>query len=348
MNRTVYTQQARNGIYRYVVGGTNRNAIQTTPSVDANGNPTPGLTIGSYNVLANSGGLSLDPTTQFIIGFTPLPNNFTVGDGLNVAGFSFVAPQTERQYDFTTKIDHYFNDRHSMYVRWAHGAQNTLGDNVNGGLQKFPGIPNFVDTYRTPRNLAVNYRWTLSPTVVNEFVAGFNRFTFSFNNPDPRENPPVILNVPNDPLNLEEPINNLRTITTWQFVDNLSWIHNTHAFKFGTNLRFQKHVDDRSAVAGMLTRERIFLTTGINPVPASFRTQNNATRWFPASRAQIGLVSTVVINDCSDASARSTRRSLPSTTTSLVQAARASTTPLNIPSTISLPRTRGRYDAISR
>lgn len=273
VNRTVYTQQARNGIYRYVVNGTNRNLTQANPSVDANGNPAPGLTIGSYNVLANSGGLSLDPTTQFLIGFTPLPNNFNVGDGLNVGGFSFVAPQTERQYDFTTKIDHYFNDRHSMYVRWAHGAQNTLGDNANGGLQKFPGIPNFVDTYRLPRNLAVNYRWTMSPTVVNEFVAGFNRFTFSFNNPDPRENPPVILNVPNDPLNLEEPINNLRTITTWQFVDNLSWIHGEHAFKFGTNLRFQKHVDDRSAVASVLTRARIFLSTGTNPVPASFRTQ---------------------------------------------------------------------------
>ncbi|HTG86981.1 MAG TPA: carboxypeptidase regulatory-like domain-containing protein, partial [Pyrinomonadaceae bacterium] len=214
VNRTVYTQQARNGIYRYVVNGVNRNASQTTPSVDANGNPLPGLTIGSYNVLANSGGLGLDPTTSFLIGVTPLPNNFNVGDGLNVGGFAFVAPQTERQYDFTTKIDHYFNDRHSMYVRWAHGSQNTLGDNVNGGLQKFPGIPNFVDTYRLPRNIAVNYRWTMSPTVVNEFVAGFNRFTFSFNNPDPVENPPVILNVPNDPLNLEEPINNLRTITT--------------------------------------------------------------------------------------------------------------------------------------
>jgi GH35 family endo-1,4-beta-xylanase len=64
--------------------------------------------------------------------------------------------------------------------------------------------------------------------------------------------------VPNDPLNLEEPINNLRTITTWQFVDNLSWIKSTHAFKFGTNLRFQQHVDDRSAVAGVLTRARTF------------------------------------------------------------------------------------------
>lgn len=297
VNRTVYTQQARSGIYRYVVGGVNRNATQANPSVDANGNPLPGLTIGSYNVLANSGGLGFDPTTQFIIGVTPLPNNFNVGDGLNVAGFSFVAPQTERQYDFTTKIDHYFNDRHSMYVRWAHGAQNTLGDNVNGGLQKFPGFPNFVDTYRLPRNLAVNYRWAISPTVVNEFVAGFNRFTFSFDNPDPRENPPVILNVPNDPLNFEEPVNNLRTITTWQFVDNLSWIHSTHAFKFGTNLRFQRHLDDRSAVAGVLTRPRIFLSTGINPVPASFRTQAGANTLVPGINAADRSRLDSVIND---------------------------------------------------
>jgi hypothetical protein len=276
VNRTVYTQQARNGIFRYVQGGVNRNASQTTPSVDANGNPLPGLTIRNYNVYANPQGLGADPTTSFIIGVTPLPNNFNVGDGLNVAGFSFVAPQTERQFDFTTKIDHNFSERHSMYVRWAHGAQNTLGDNANGGLKKFPGIPNFVDTFRLPRNLAVNDRYTITPTVVNEFVVGFNRFTFSFNNPDPQENPPVILNVPNDPLNLEEPINNLRTITTWQVVDNISMLRRNHAFKFGTNLRFQKHVDDRSAVAGVLTRARIFLSTGINPVPANYGTGNAA------------------------------------------------------------------------
>lgn len=297
VNRTVFTQQVRNGLFRYVQGGVNRNATQTNPSVDANGNPLPGLTIRSYNIFANPQGLGLDPTVAFILGFMPAPNNFNVGDGLNTAGFSFVAPQTERQYDFTTKIDHYFNDRHTLYVRWAHGAQNTLGDNANGGLQKFPGIPNFVDTYRTPRNLAVNYRWTVTPTVVNEFVTGFNRFTFSFNNPDPRENPPVILNIPNDPLNLEEPINNLRTITTWQFVDNLSVVHNAHTFKFGTNLRFQKHVDDRSSVAGVLTRARIFLSTGINPVPASFRTQNNAGTLVPGINAADRSRLDSIIND---------------------------------------------------
>jgi Carboxypeptidase regulatory-like domain len=274
VNRTVYTQQARSGIFRYVQGGQNGNAISTNPvpSVDASGNPLPGRVIASYNVLNNPQGLSLDPTTSRIINITPLPNNFTIGDGLNTAGFSFVAPQTERQYDFTTKIDHIFNDRHSIYVRWAHGAQNTLGDNVNGGLQRFPGLANWVDTYRKPRNLAGNHRWTISPTVTNEFVMGFNRFTFSFDNPDPVENPPIILNLPTDPLNLEERVNNLRTITTYQIVDNLSFIRNAHTFKVGTNLRFQRHLDDRSAVASVLTRERIFFSTGINPVPSSFGT----------------------------------------------------------------------------
>lgn len=272
VNRTVYTEQARNGIFRYVQGGVNRNASQDTPSVDANGVPLPSRIIRSYNIFNNPLGLGPDPTTQRIIGVTPLPNNFNVGDGLNTAGFAFVAPQTERQYDFTTKIDHNFNERHALYVRWAQGSQNTLGDNGNGGLQKFPGFPNFVDTFRKPRNLAVNYRWTITPSIVNEFVVGFNRFSFSFDNPDPNVNAPIILNVPNDPLNFEEPVNNARKVTTNQFVDNLSYARGSQTFRFGTNLRFQKHTDDRSSVAGGLTRERIFLTTAINPVPSSFGT----------------------------------------------------------------------------
>jgi hypothetical protein len=278
VNRTVYTQSARNGIFRYTQGRANGNANSSTPSVDANGNVLPNLlpTLRTYNVFANPDGLGPDPTTQRIIGITPLPNNYTIGDGLNTAGFSFVAPQTERQYDFTTKIDHTFNERHAIYVRWAQGAQNTLGDNVNGGLQRFPGLPNYVDTFRTPRNLAVNYRWSLTPTVINEFVVGFNRFTFSFDNPDPIVNPPIILNLVTDPLNLELPVNNARQITTQQIVDNLSWARGAHTFKFGTNLRFQKHVDDRSSVAGLLTRERIFFSTGVNQVPASYGTNNSA------------------------------------------------------------------------
>ncbi|HZH91543.1 MAG TPA: carboxypeptidase regulatory-like domain-containing protein [Pyrinomonadaceae bacterium] len=290
-NRTVYTEQARAGRFRYVANGQNGNLLSSTPSIDAAGNailPTCPATItattprciATFNVANNPNiPLSFDPTTTALIGLTPLPNNFTLGDGLNTAGFTFVAPQTERQYDFTTKIDHSFNERNNIYVRYSRGAQNTLGDNANGGLQAFPGLPNIVDTFRSPRNLAVNYRATLSPNVVNEFVAGFNRFTFSFNNPDPNAaiNTPVILNNVTDPLNASPSVNNARRVTTRQFVDNLSWARNAHTFKFGTNIRLQQHVDDRSSVAGTNTRESVSLSTANNAVPASFGTRTAAT-----------------------------------------------------------------------
>lgn len=287
VNRTVYTQQARAGIFRYAVGRANANANTTgvnTRVIDANGNPffpncsatVTANCIAGFNVAGNPNiPLTPDPTASGLIGLTPLPNNFTLGDGLNTGGFSFIAPQTERQYDFTMKIDHTFNERHSVFGRYARGEQTTLCDNVNGGLQRFPDSPCYVDTTRSPRNLAVSYRWTLTPTTVNELVVGFNRFTFGFLNPDPNAstNSPVILNIPTDPLNREATLNNARRITTYQVVDNLSHQRGAHTLKFGTNLRLQKHLDDRTSVASLLTVPTVRLGTGNNSVPTSFGTR---------------------------------------------------------------------------
>ena len=288
VNRTVYTADARAGRFRFVRGGVNGNITATTPSVNGNGAPLfPVCAAGvaspcveTFSVVNNANiPLTPDPTTTGLIGVTPLPNNYILGDGLNTAGFAWNAPQTERQHDFTFKVDHNFNESNAVYVRWAQGAQNTICDNANGGLARFPGLPCFVDTFRDPKNLAVNYRRTISPTVVNELIGGFNRFTFSFNNPDPNadQNSPVILNIPTDPLNSAPTVNNARTLTTYQFVDNLSWQRGAHTLKFGTNLRFQRHFDDRSSVANAGTRESVTLTTGDNPVPASFGTRGTGT-----------------------------------------------------------------------
>ena len=43
---------------------------------------------------------------------------------------------------------------------------------------------------------------------------------------------------------------NLRTIDTFQIVDNLSWLKGSHSIKFGTNMRFQRHTDIRGSVGG--------------------------------------------------------------------------------------------------
>ncbi|MDQ3798423.1 MAG: Plug and carboxypeptidase regulatory-like domain-containing protein, partial [Acidobacteriota bacterium] len=132
--RTVYTQTARNGIFRYVQNGRNFPAGSPTPSVDASGNPllpncpvTPATNpcVNTYNIAANPSGTGIDPRLQSIINSMPLPNDFTRGDGLNTAGFNFVAPQLEKQYDFVTRLDFKVNERCQFYIRYAQGEQNT-------------------------------------------------------------------------------------------------------------------------------------------------------------------------------------------------------------------------------
>ncbi|HEV3467805.1 MAG TPA: carboxypeptidase-like regulatory domain-containing protein [Pyrinomonadaceae bacterium] len=276
VTRTVYTAQARQGLFRYRIGAANAPAGTPNPSVDAAGNVLPGVVIGTYDIVANDplcntqpGSCGLDPTTQALVNAAPLPNNFTAGDGLNTAGFSFGAPQIERQYDFVLKVDHSFNERNQIYVRYAQGEQNTLGDNGNAGLRSFPDSPfNRTDTFRNPKNLAVNWRTTPSASVTNEFVVGLSKFAFLFTNPDP--NPvPFILNLPRDPFSHVPAIDNQRELTTWQFVDNVSFVRGAHTFRGGTNLRFQTHDDIRSAVGGFSINPQVNFSRTVNPPPNS-------------------------------------------------------------------------------
>src|SRR6185503_15273444 len=120
VTRTVYTAQARQGLLRYRVGAQNAPAGTGNPSIDASGNVLPGVNVLTYNVVANDPlcltqptNCGLDPTTRTLINAAPLPNNFSVGDGLNTAGFSFAAPSDEKQWDFVVKVDHTFNERNT-------------------------------------------------------------------------------------------------------------------------------------------------------------------------------------------------------------------------------------------
>lgn len=254
--RTVYTQAARNGIFRFVQGGRNFPAGTATPSVDSSGNPLfPNCSatvttncIATYNIASNPTGVGLDTRLLALINSTPVPNDFSRGDGLNTAGFNFVAPSSESQYDFVTRFDYKFTDSNLLYVRYAQGEQNTLSDIGNGGLQPFPGFPALVDTFRTPKNLAINHRWSPTARFTNEFIFGLNRFGFSFNTPEPDPNLPFVLNLVTDVgTNFSY---NARSFRTFQYVDNLTFDFSPHTIKAGINFRFGRSFDDRSSVGG--------------------------------------------------------------------------------------------------
>src|SRR6185369_14232228 len=108
----------------------------------------------------------------------------------------------------------------SMYVRWAQGDQNSFGDSANGGRPVFPDSPNFVDTYRTPRNLAVNWRWSPTSTISNEAIVGWSKYFFSFLTPHPDPNFPfVFLNAATPNTNFSY---NARGVRTLQYIDNFT------------------------------------------------------------------------------------------------------------------------------
>ena len=258
VTRTVYTQQARQGLFRYVVGRANAPAGTATAAVGANGAPTLPACVGSpptnqpcissYNIATNPTGVGIDPQLGAQINAMPLPNNFTTGDGLNTAGFNFGSPQHEKQYDFVTKFDFNLADNSLVYVRYAQGSQTTLGDSANGGRPIFPDTTNFVDTYRTPKNLAVNWRWSPTATLTNEAIFGLSKYFFTFATPFPDPNTQfAFLNVATANTNFSY---NARGVRTLQFIDNATLVRGSHTLKGGINFRFNRHRDDRSSVAG--------------------------------------------------------------------------------------------------
>ena len=268
VTRTVYTQQARQGLFRYVVGRANAPVGgNTPPAVDLTGTPvvppcdanaTNAPCLRSYNIATNPTGVGLDPTLMGFINASPLPNNFTTGDGLNTAGFNFASPQREKQYDFVSKFDFNLSDKSLVYVRYAQGSQSTFGDSANGGRPIFPDAPNFVDTSRTPKNLAINWRWSPTPTFTNEAIFGLSKFFFTFATPFPDPNLPfAFLNVATANTNFSY---NARGVRTLQFIDNATLIRGSHTLKSGINFRFNRHRDDRSNVAGFAIEPTVTLS----------------------------------------------------------------------------------------
>lgn len=294
---TVYTTQARAGLLRFIdqsspicqtaayTGGCfNTPAGSSNATVDGSGNPLSGVNLVNYDVAANDPqNLGLDSTVQQILNSMPKPNNFTVGDGLNIAGFSWLGAEHENQLDYTVRVDHTFNANHSAFVRWSAGHQNTLGDTVNLGLPIFPGFPNVVDTFRTPKNLAVSWRWVVSPRLLNELVVGMNRFGFNFANPDPnfRSNPAVnfiahpLCSYFNNSFCMQVPlqnyVGNARFLTGYQLADNMSYQRGAHALKWGVNFRYQRHIDQRGSIGALNAALAINFDPNVNtPDPTAY------------------------------------------------------------------------------
>jgi len=310
---TVYTSLARTGIFRFVRGSINVGSATVTRNspllVDASGNLKPGVPVcdgvtivgncvDSYNIFANDPqGIGGDPAMLALMNSMPAANAFSLGDGLNQAGFNWNPPSQFKGPNYYVRVDHKFGPNDGIFVRWLQNTFDTKqGDFLNARPAVYPGFPPLGEVNRLGKNLAISYRHNFSPTLVNEFTAGFNRFAFQFtfgeSNPD-FPNPQKVPIWGDDcvlgsTLNVDGPYclspHTARAITTPQLVDNITWVHGAHTLRAGINFRFYIHNDSRGFFGGSV----------VEPIIRFNR--NNRTANYTTIPSQIGTDTTTKPN----------------------------------------------------
>jgi hypothetical protein len=202
---TVFTDTGRQGLFRYLTegatganGGTSRrngNAFSTIPSVDLTGNvltanPATGapLFLNSYSLFTDVKDPNrprIDPVwvgPQYLSRM-PLANDYTVGDGLNTAGFRWQRrhpgtdsstgndPDTNRDH-LSTRVDYQLNANNKLTY--------TMSREKDWGVTGQTGLPDFPKGYfgevrRFPDLYAAAWTSTISPTLLNEARWGMKR-----------------------------------------------------------------------------------------------------------------------------------------------------------------------------
>ncbi len=288
----VYTPTALSGVYRYFVANPASpltiNSQKITGNSPALVNPDGSFAAGvhtcatptdlncvrTYSIFANDplhvGG---DPGVLKLLGSYPGPNNFSGGDGLNVAGFLWNSPFEVRGPRNLVRIDHVLNSTNSIYFRalWAEEDQ-LKGDPLNSRPAVFPGFPPRGEVQRPAQNYAFSWRRVVSPTTVNEFTVGYARFKFYFtyidSNPNAASLPTYTFN--NVDVSYVNQPHTIRWLNTPQLIDNFSWIRGAHQLKFGANVRLYQQNNQGGTAASQSLVPSISLSASLRPPEPSF------------------------------------------------------------------------------
>jgi hypothetical protein len=276
VTRTVFTQDARNGFFRFFPGLQNGNASALVPTVDFQGNPVKPRTatgdlqrISVFNRDANR--MAPDPTgiTKQQLDLMPLPNVFNVGDGLNTAGYSWIQKSSSNRDQYNIKIDHNFSERQRLMFSWNREDSNSF----NGfQSQRFPATPG-GDVISPDSSYALKLFSVIRSNITNEVSIGILRSRSQslapWEVPGGLDALPKINGVPYllDFVSVTDPVltdndPQGRFSPNYQWSDNLSWIHGKHAFKAGAAVWFPS----TNGYNSFDVMPRVNIGQGISPV----------------------------------------------------------------------------------
>ena len=250
--RIVPLPHLRNGGLAFVnrnPGCTSQSRLNTTPQC---------ITILTpQQVAANSDPLHIGGN-QALLDFVnqryPLPNDFTLGDGVNTAGFRFNVPSHRADNNYTGRVDFNISNLQRLFVRVSKiSAVQT--DTVNSVAAQFPGDPETSQIITGDYAVAVGHNWTITPNFVNSATVGISKSVLGFPNFFHPSLPNSYAFTP-----LSAPFADFRTqardVPVWTYRDDVTWNKGSHGFSFGGSL---KTVNQQT----VLTSDYNFPTVGL-------------------------------------------------------------------------------------
>ena len=178
------------------------------------------------------------PFLQYMQSY-PQPNDFTVGDGLNIQGYRFTAPQKSRYNLYTGRFDFALDSsgRHNLFWRGNLQNENTIG------VPQFPGDdPSSVGLDNT-KGFALGWNAVWRPNLITTTRFGLTRAG--------TENTGVQTRSFVQPEGWDSRFATTRGISrilpTYHFSQDLTWNKGKHDLRFGGTMR---HIRNRSVNLG--------------------------------------------------------------------------------------------------
>jgi len=216
----------------------------------------------------------------------PAPNDNTVGDGLNTAGYRFNASVPLKYDTYIARTDYQIDadGRHTLFLRGQ--LQNdhfvptstTAGSSISNGLPQFPGQADSSVTIQNAKGIALGYTWIITPALVNSLRYGFTRQ--AYDNTGVQTQPIVGFTSLDNPVASTTPLS--VQVPVHDIEENLTWTHGAHAVAWGASIRFirthrlsfaNSYSDATMTPGWFVDNARYLLEPDVNPNTLSDYTQ---------------------------------------------------------------------------
>ncbi|HVP49444.1 MAG TPA: carboxypeptidase regulatory-like domain-containing protein, partial [Bryobacteraceae bacterium] len=189
-----------------------------------------------------------NPVGVAIAALYPLPNR-------DVSGQNFVSSPPERDRDdhFDVRLDHQLARGSDLAFRYSFADRSLFEPFTGSG---FPMVPGYGDNVpRRAQNVMLSETHVISPEVINEIRAGYNRVALGVFQQDIGSNVNRSVGIPNLSTNPRDLGLSLISVTGYsalgdeynnpqysasnilQLVDQVTWNRGRHLFKFGADIR---------------------------------------------------------------------------------------------------------------